>query len=329
MRTSSSSALRLRRNRQIRRCWAAGTRRSSSMASLCSDDASFYDTDVAGLTEDQGEFRNAVQEFAGKEVAPTETDRKNQLPPSTEKLGAMGLLGITVKSAYGWLALGYFNHTLAMEELLRASGSVHRWATDAQKAKYLPDLVAMSHVVSMRLRAERADGGLSLTGNNPETGSKGITAFIIEKGWAGFSTHQELDKLGMRGSDTQLLGLVENVLGPADGGARVPISGPDLERLVLSGWPLGLMQTAFDIAVECVHDRKQFGQAVGEFQLMQGKITDMYTKLHAPRSYVYAVAKVSDAGKVSQETEKMIRIAGLRSFVFAEDSGDDGGGELI
>ncbi|KAI0647387.1 acyl-CoA dehydrogenase NM domain-like protein [Trametes meyenii] len=319
--------------------------------------ASFYNADVAGLTEEQAEFRNAVAEFAEKEVAPraAEIDRSNNFPADLwEKLGDMGLLGITVKPEYGGLALGYFNHTLAMEELSRASGSValsygahsnlcvnqiHRWGTEAQKQKYLPDLIAGrkvgslamsepgsgSDVVSMKLRADKVDGGWRLNGNkfwitngptastlvvyaksSPDKGSKGITAFVIERGFSGFSTHQKLDKFGMRGSDTCELLFEdcfvpdENVLGPVDGGAKVLMSGLDLERLVLSGGPLGLMQAAFDIAVEYVHDRKQFGQPVGEFQLMQGKIADMYTKLNASRSYVYAVAKACDAGKVSR-----------------------------
>ncbi|KAL4248805.1 acyl-CoA dehydrogenase family protein [Abortiporus biennis] len=336
---------------------------------------SFYNTDIAGLTAEQTEFRNAVTEFAQKEVAPraAEIDKTNNFPSDLwEKMGSMGLLGITVSPEYGGLSLGYFNHTLAMEELSRASGSValsygahsnlcvnqiHRWGTDAQKAKYLPDLVsgkkvgslAMSEpgsgsdVVSMKLRADKVEGGYKLNGNKfwitngpvastlvvyaktePEKESKGITAFIIEKGFAGFSTHQKLDKLGMRGSDTCELVFEdcfvpeENILGPLNKGAGVLMSGLDLERLVLSGGPLGLMQAAFDYAVEYVHDRKQFGVPVGTFQLMQGKIADMYTNLNASRSYVYAVARACDSGKISRRdcagailysTEKSIEVA--------------------
>ncbi|KAF9817813.1 hypothetical protein IEO21_03155 [Rhodonia placenta] len=322
-----------------------------------SRNVSHYNVDVAGLTAEQAEFRDAVAEFAQREVAPraAEIDRSNNFPSDLwEKLGSMGLLGITVSPQYGGLSLGYFNHTLAMEELSRASGSValsygahsnlcvnqiHRWGTDAQKEKYLPDLIAGkkvgslamsepgsgSDVISMKLRAEKVDGGYKLNGNkfwitngptastlvvyaktSPDKGSRGITAFIIESGFAGFSTHQKLDKLGMRGSDTCELVFEdcfvpeESVLGPVDGGAKVLMSGLDLERLVLSGGPLGLMQAAFDYAVEYVHERKQFGQPVGTFQLMQAKIADMYTKLNASRSYVYAVAKACDAGKVSR-----------------------------
>ncbi|KIP12334.1 hypothetical protein PHLGIDRAFT_82139 [Phlebiopsis gigantea 11061_1 CR5-6] len=319
--------------------------------------ASFYNVDLAGLTEDQAEFREAVREFAQKEVAPraAEIDKSNNFPSDLwEKMGSMGLLGITCSPDYGGLALGYFNHTLAMEELSRASGSValsygahsnlcvnqiHRWGTDEQKKKYLPDLIsgkkvgslAMSEpgsgsdVVSMKLRADKVDGGYKLTGTKfwitngptastlvvyaktlPDKGSKGITAFIIERGFEGFSTHQKLDKLGMRGSDTCELVFEdcfvpeENVLGPVNKGAGVLMSGLDLERLVLSGGPLGLMQAAFDYAVEYVHEREQFGVPVGTFQLMQAKIADMYTKTNASRAYVYAVARACDAGKVSR-----------------------------
>ncbi|CAL1705634.1 unnamed protein product [Somion occarium] len=337
--------------------------------------ASFYNVDLAGLTEEQLEFRNAVTEFAQKEVAPraADIDRSNNFPSDLwEKMGNMGLLGITVAPEYGGLQLGYFNHTLAMEELSRASGSValsygahsnlcvnqiHRWGTKAQKEKYLPDLVsgkkvgslAMSEpesgsdVVSMKLRADKVEGGYKLNGNKfwitngptastlvvyaktaPEKGSKGITAFIIEKTFPGFSTHQKLDKFGMRGSDTCELVFEdcfvpeENILGEVNKGAAVLMSGLDLERLVLSGGPLGLMQAAFDYAVEYVHDRKQFGQPVGTFQLMQAKVADMYTKMNASRSYVYGVARACDAGKVSRRdcagailysTEKAIEVA--------------------
>jgi len=284
----------------------------------------------------------------------------------------MGLLGITVSSEYGGLDQGYFQHTLVMEELSRASGSValsygahsnlcvnqiHRWGTPEQRAKYLPDLIsgkkigslAMSEpgsgsdVISMKLRADKVGGGWRLNGNkfwitngpvastlvvyaktSPEKASKGITAFIVEKGFGGFSTHQKLDKFGMRGSDTCELVFEdcmvpdENVLGTVDKGAEVLMSGLDLERLVLSGGPLGIMQAAFDYALDYVHERHQFGQPIGTFQLMQGKIADMYTKLAASRSLVYAVARSCDNGHVSRRdcagailysTEKAVEVA--------------------
>ncbi|TFK30039.1 isovaleryl-CoA dehydrogenase [Coprinopsis marcescibilis] len=319
---------------------------------------STYNTDVAGLTEDEVEFRNAVTEFAQKEIAPraAEIDKTNTFPSDVwTKLGDMGLLGITVDPKYSGLGLGYFQHTLAMEALSTASASValsygahsnlcvnqiHRHGTEKQKEKYLPDLIsgqkvgslAMSEtgsgsdVVSMKLRADKIPGGWKLNGNkfwitngpvastlvvyaktSPEKGSKGITAFIVERGLPGFSTSPKLDKFGMRGSDTCELVFEdceipeENVLGKVDRGAAVLMSGLDLERIVLSGGPLGLMQSAFDYAVEYVHDRKQFGQPIGTFQLMQAKIADMYTKLSASRAYVYAVAKACDQGKVSRK----------------------------
>ncbi|KAI5120490.1 hypothetical protein M0805_006510, partial [Coniferiporia weirii] len=337
--SSSSSSLRLRPA-------ISQTRRRISQ----------YNHHVAGLSADQVEFRDAVGQFVESEVAhrAEEIDKSNVFPIDLwPKLGSMGLLGVTVSPDYGGLGMGYFQHTLAMEEISRASGSVglsyaahsnlcvnqiHRHGTAAQKGKYLPDLVsgakvgslAMSEpesgsdVVSMKLRATRAAGGWVLNGNKfwitngpsastlvvyaktaPEKGSKGITAFIVEKGFEGFSTHQKLDKVGMRGSDTCELVFEdcfvpeENVLGRVDKGAGVLMSGLDLERLVLSGGPLGLMQAAFDYAVEYVHTRKQFGQHIGTFQLMQGKIADMYTKLEASRAYVYAVARACDEGHVS------------------------------
>nr|GAT50703.1 isovaleryl-CoA dehydrogenase [Mycena chlorophos] len=321
--------------------------------------ASFYNSDVAGLSDEEHEFRMAVNEFADKEVAPraAEIDKTNTFPSDLwRKMGDMGLLGITVAPDHGGLGLGYLHHTLAMEALSRASGSValsygahsnlcvnqiHRHGTAEQKAKYLPALLSGEHVgslamsevgsgsdvVSMRLTAKRdeAKGGWRLTGNKfwitngpvastlvvyaktaPEKHSKGITAFLIERGFVGFSTSPKLDKFGMRGSDTCELVFEDcfvpdaNVLGPLNKGAGVLMSGLDLERIVLSGGPLGLMQAAFDEAVAYVHEREQFGKAVGTFQLMQGKIADMYTSLNASRSYVYAVARACDQGRVSR-----------------------------
>ncbi|KAF5373932.1 hypothetical protein D9758_000884 [Tetrapyrgos nigripes] len=337
--------------------------------------ASFYNTDVAGLTEEETEFRETVNGFAQKYIAPRagEIDKTNQFPIDLHaELGAMGLHGITVSPEYSGLGMGYLHHTLAMEAISAASGSValsygahsnlcvnqiHRWGTEAQKRKYLEPLVkgeavgslAMSEagsgsdVVSMSLRADKVNGGYELTGNkfwitngpiastlviyaktDPSKGSKGITAFIVERGFPGFTTGPKLDKFGMRGSDTCELIFEkcfvpeENVLGEVNRGAAVLMSGLDLERLVLSGGPLGLMQAAFDYAVEYVHDRKQFGQPIGTFQLMQGKIADMYTKMNASRSYVYSVARACDRGKISRRdcagailysTERAIEVA--------------------
>ena len=206
---------------------------------------------------------------------------------------------------------------------------INRNGSDAQKARYLPKLISGEHVgalamsepgagsdvVSMKLRADKRGDRYVLNGNkmwitngpdadvlvvyaktDPEAGPRGITAFLIEKGFAGFSTGQKLDKLGMRGSNTCELIFSdcevpeENVLGSVGGGVRILMSGLDYERVVLSAGPLGIMAACLDVAVPYLHERKQFGQPIGEFQLMQGKIADMYVTLNAARAYVYAVA---------------------------------------
>jgi isovaleryl-CoA dehydrogenase len=210
----------------------------------------------------------------------------------------------------------------------------------AQKAKYLPKLISGEHVgalamsepgagsdvVSMKTKAVKTGDRYVLTGNkmwitngpiaetlvvyaktDPEAGSKGITAFLIEKGMKGFSTHQKLDKLGMRGSDTCELVFEEcevpeeNVLGAVGRGVNVLMSGLDYERVVLAAGPLGIMQAALDVVMPYVHERKQFGQAIGEFQLVQGKIADMYVMMNACKAYVYAVAKACDRGETTRE----------------------------
>jgi len=217
---------------------------------------------------------------------------------------------------------------------------IHRNGNDAQKSKYLPKLVSGEHVgalamsepgagsdvVSMKLRADVVDGGYVLKGNkmwitngpdadvlvvyaktNPDAGSRGITAFIIEKDYEGFSTAQKLEKLGMRGSNTGELVFqdcfvpAENVIGDLGRGAAVLMSGLDYERAVLSGGPLGIMQACMDIVMPYVHEREQFGQPIGEFQLIQGKLADMYTKMNASRAYVYAVAKACDRDRTTRK----------------------------
>ena len=182
-----------------------------------------------------------------------------------------------------------------------------------------------SDVISMRLRAEKVGDRYVLNGTKfwitngphadvlvvyaktePDAASRGVTAFLIEKGFKGFSCAQKLDKMGMRGSDTGELVFEdcevpeENVLGPANGGAGVLMSGLDYERTVLSGGPLGIMQACLDVVLPYVRERKQFDQAIGSFQLMQGKIADMYVALNSARAYVYAVAKACDAGKTTR-----------------------------
>jgi len=217
---------------------------------------------------------------------------------------------------------------------------IHRHGTDDQKAKYLPKLCSGEHigalamsepgagsdVVGMALKAEKNGDVYVLNGskmwitNGPDAdtyviyaktdlaaGSRGITAFIVERGLAGFTQAQKLDKLGMRGSNTCELVFEDcavpamNILGQEGGGVGVLMSGLDYERAVLSGGPVGIMQACLDIVVPYIHDRKQFGQAIGEFQLMQGKIADMYTTLNASRAYLYAVARACDRGLESRK----------------------------
>jgi isovaleryl-CoA dehydrogenase len=217
---------------------------------------------------------------------------------------------------------------------------IARNGNDAQKRKYLPKLISGEHVgalamsepgsgsdvVSMKTKAVKKGDRYVLTGNkmwitngpiaetlvvyaktDPEAGPKGITAFLIEKGMKGFSTHQKLDKLGMRGSDTCELVFEEcevpeeNVLGSVGRGVNVLMSGLDYERVVLSAGPLGIMQAAMDIVLPYIHERKQFGQSIGEFQLVQGKVADMYVAMNSCKAYVYAVAKACDRAETTRE----------------------------
>ncbi len=217
---------------------------------------------------------------------------------------------------------------------------IYKNGNAAQRAKYLPKLVSGEHVgalamsepnagsdvVSMKLRADKKGDRYVLNGNKmwitngPDAhtyviyaktdinaGPRGITAFIVERDWKGFSRHQKLDKLGMRGSNTCELVFqdcevpAENVLGKEGEGVRVLMSGLDYERVVLSGGPVGLMQACMDVAIPYIHDRKQFGQAIGEFQLMQGKVADMYTLLNASRAYLYNVAQACDRGETARK----------------------------
>ena len=309
-----------------------------------------FDFDL-GETADM--LRDSVAAFTASEIAPraAEIDRSNEFPRDLwPRLGALGLLGITVEEEYGGAGMGYLHHVVAMEEISRGSASVglsygahsnlcvnqiRRVGSDAQKRKYLPGLMSGEHVgslamsepeagsdvVSMKLRAEKRGGRYILNGNkfwitnapdadvlvvyaktDPKAGPRGITAFIIERGFKGFSTGPKLDKLGMRGSGTCELIFQdcevpeENVMGGEGKGVNILMSGLDYERTVLAAGSLGIMQACMDVAVPYIHERKQFGQPIGTFQLMQGKMADMYTTMNATRAYVYAVAKACDRG---------------------------------
>lgn len=216
---------------------------------------------------------------------------------------------------------------------------IRRWGSDEQKHRYLPALISGEHVgalamseagagsdvISMRLRADRRGDRYVLNGTkfwitnaphadtvvvyaktDPEASSRGVTAFLIEKDFKGYSCSRKLDKIGMRGSDTGELVFEdcevpeENVMGSVGGGAGVLMSGLDYERTVLAGGPLGIMQACLDVVLPYVRERKQFGRAVGTFQLMQGKIADMYVALNSARAYVYAVARACDAGQTTR-----------------------------
>ena len=313
------------------------------------------------LGEDIDALRDAVREFAQAEIAPraAEIDRSDQFPMDLwAKMGALGVLGVTVEEDYGGAAMGYLAHMIAMEEISRASASVglsygahsnlcvnqiRRNGSDAQRRKYLPKLVSGEHVgalamsepgagsdvISMKLKAEDKGGRYVLNGSkmwitngpdadtlvvyaktDPEAGARGMTAFLIEKGMKGFSTAQKLDKLGMRGSNTCELVFAdcfvpdENVLGQEGRGVNILMSGLDYERAVLAGGPLGIMQACMDVVVPYVHERVQFGQPIGEFQLMQGKLADLYTTMQASRAYVYAVAQALDRGHAGTVARK-------------------------
>lgn len=317
-----------------------------------------YPTLNFGLGEDIEMLRDQVYQFAQNEIAPLaeQADAENQFPNQLwTKLGDMGLLGVTVSEQYGGSEMGYLAHTIAMEEVSRASGGIglsygahsnlcvnqiFKNGDDTQREKYLPKLVSGEHVgalamsepnagsdvVSMKLKAEKRGDKYILNGNkmwitngpdahtfviyaktNPNAGPKGITAFIVERDFPGFSRAQKLDKLGMRSSNTCELVFedcevpAENILGKEGEGVRVLMSGLDYERLVLSGGPLGIMQSCMDIVVPYIHDRQQFGQSIGQFQLIQGKVADMYTQMNAARAYVYTVAKSCDRGETTRK----------------------------
>jgi isovaleryl-CoA dehydrogenase len=308
------------------------------------------------LNDDIDALRDSVKRFCDVELAPraAQIDIDNQFPMDMwKKFGDLGLLGISIPEEFGGADMGYLAHTVAMEEISRASGAVglaygahsnlcvnnlYLNGNDAQRKKYLPKLCSGEHVGalamsepgagsdvvgSMACRAEKkgdswiANGNKMWITNGPhadtlivymrtapkEQGSKAMTAFIIEKGFKGFRTAQKLDKLGMRGSDTCELVFEDceipdaNVLGEVNGGTTVLMKGLDTERTVLSAGPIGIMQAAMDVVLPYIHERKQFGQAIGTFGLMQGKLADMYVALQTSRAYTYKVAAMLDEGR--------------------------------
>ena len=310
------------------------------------------------LGDDVNALRDMVHAWAQERVKPmaARIDSDNQFPAELWKeMGELGLLGVTVDPEYGGAGMSYLAHTVAIEEIARASASVSLSygahsnlcvnqiklnGNAEQRAKYLPRLISGDHVgalamseagagsdvVSMTLRAEKRNDHYRLTGNkywitngpdadtllvyaktDPDAGSKGITAFLIEKEMTGFSTSPHFDKLGMRGSNTAELIFedvevpFENVLGEEGKGVRVLMSGLDYERVVLAGIGLGIMAACLDEIMPYLAQRKQFGEPIGNFQLMQGKIADMYTAMNSARAYVYEVAKSCDRGTVTRQ----------------------------
>lgn len=310
------------------------------------------------LGEDVNALRDVVHRWAQDRVKPmaADIDARNEFPAGLwREMGELGLLGITVPERFGGAGMGYLAHTVVVEEIARASASVSLSygahsnlcvnqlqlnATDAQRNKYLPDLIsgrrvgalamseagAGSDVVGMKLHAEKRNDRFILNGSkywitnggeagtlvvyaktDPAAGSKGITAFIIEKDMPGFSQSDHFDKLGMRGSNTVELVFqdcevpFDNILGEEGQGVKVLMSGLDYERVVLSGIGTGIMAACLDEIMPYLVERKQFGQPIGNFQLMQGKIADMYTKLNSARAYVYEVARACDRGEVTRQ----------------------------
>lgn len=310
------------------------------------------------LGDDIEALREMTHRWAQDRVAPmaAEIDKSNMFPAELWKeMGDLGLLGVTVEEEYGGVGLGYLAHTVAVEEISRASASVGLSygahsnlcvnqiklnGTHEQKAKYLPRLISGEHVgalamseagagsdvVSMKLHAAKKNDRFVLNGTkywitngpdadtlvvyaktDPDAGPRGMTAFLIEKEMAGFSTSPHFDKMGMRGSNTAELIFedvevpYENILGEEGKGVNVLMSGLDYERVVLSGIGVGIMHACLDEIMPYMHERKQFGEPIGNFQLMQGKIADMYTAMNSARAYVYAVAASCDRGEVTRQ----------------------------
>ena len=324
-------------------------------------------------------IRDTVARFADEQIAPLaeKVDREDWFPREDlwTAMGELGLHGITVSEEDGGLGLGYLEHVIAVEEVSRASASVGlsygahsnlcinqiaRWGNEEQKAKYLPKLISGEHVgslamseasagsdvVSMKMKAEKVDGGYVLNGTkfwitnapfadtlvvygktDPEAKSRGITTFLIEKDFEGFAIGQKIEKVGMRGSPTSELVFDdcfvpdENVMGPENGGVGVLMSGLDYERVVLAGLQLGVMQACLDTVIPYLRERTQFGKPLGSFQLMQAKVADMYVALQSARAYTYAVAKNCDAEKTTRfDAAGAILLASENAFRVAAES---------
>ncbi len=311
-----------------------------------------------GLGEEIDALREMTHKFAQERIKPlaAEIDKNNEFPMHLWKeFGEVGLLGVTVEEEYGGANMGYLAHSIAVEEIARASASVSlsygahsnlcvnqiRLNGNAeQKSHYLPRLISGDHVgalamsepgagsdvVSMKLKAEKKNDRFVLNGNkywitngpdadtlvvyaktDMDAGPRGITAFLIEKEMKGFSTSPHFDKLGMRGSNTAELIFedvevpYENILGEEGKGVNVLMSGLDYERVVLSAIGIGIMHACLDEIMPYMHERKQFGEPIGNFQLMQGKIADMYAAMNSSRAYVYMVAAACDRGEVTPQ----------------------------
>ncbi|MEM7289418.1 MAG: isovaleryl-CoA dehydrogenase [Pseudomonadota bacterium] len=311
-----------------------------------------------GLGEEIEALREMTHKFAQERIKPLaqEIDQKNEFPMHLWKeFGEVGLLGVTVEEEYGGSGMGYLAHSVAVEEVARASASVSLSygahsnlcvnqlrlnGSEEQKKQYLPKLVSGEHVgalamsesgagsdvVSMKLRADKKNDRFVLNGNkywitngpdadvlvvyaktDMDAGPRGMTAFIIEKSMKGFSTSPHFDKLGMRGSNTGELIFedvevpYENILKEEGKGVNVLMSGLDYERVVLSAIGTGTMHACLDEIMPYMHERKQFGESIGNFQLMQGKIADMYAAMNSARAYVYAVAGACDRGEVTRQ----------------------------
>ena len=330
------------------------------------------------LGETADMIRATVSRFADEQIGPLaeRTDREDAFPRELwEPMGELGLHGVTVGEKWGGLGLGYLEHLIAVEEVSRASASVglsygahsnlcvnqiHRWGSDAQKDRYLPKLVSGEHVgslamseagagsdvVSMKLRADKVDGGWTLNGTkfwitnapyadvlvvygktDPDASPRGITTFLVEKDFKGFSIGQKIEKMGMRGSPTAELVFDdcfvpdENVMAGVGEGVKVLMSGLDYERVVLSGVQLGIMQACLDTVIPYLRERQQFGQPIGSFQLMQAKLADMYVALQSARSYSYAVARACDAGQTTRfDAAGAILLASENAFRTANEA---------